>query len=417
MKKMTTQTRGLTKIVFAVLVTMLVLPSLSSAEEIAPGYDLSGQMRWRVEFDDRDFVSSTPLIETSFLRTRINLSITSIEKTTVFFQMQDSRNLGLNSAGLGNDTNLGVHQGYIKLDNPCGKGMTFQVGRFEAVYGRHRLMGNVGWSNVGRSFDGIRLGHAGKSYKADIFALKVVERGFANNHADRNLYGVYSTFMEDRLDVFVLYDLDWMKTGDDYNLARYTIGGYYKNKLESGLGYEFDAALQTGKRAATDLSAYMVAGDIYYDMDSKLSKVGFGFDVTSGDDTSTTDKYEAFDNLYYTGHRFRGYMDYFGGPNIDQGGRDDGLMDIILRGEVSPREKCTILIDLHFFRTMQDHADASDATSESKAVGQEIDITFKRKIADGIGCQSGLSVFLASDEFIFEADNAYWAYLMLTASF
>jgi len=90
---------------------------------------------------------------------------------------------------------------------------------------------------VGRSFDGVKLSHKGESYTGDIFCLKVVERGFRNppEHEDWKLYGIYGTFMRDRLDVFILYDLDLSKTGDNYDLARYTIGSYFKNNLESGL--------------------------------------------------------------------------------------------------------------------------------------------------------------------------------------
>jgi len=137
-----------------------------SATEIGNGLDLGGQMRWRVEFDGKDFDNGTAMNEMSLLRTRINLKVTAIENAVVYFQIQDSRNLGVNSAGLNNDTNLGVHQGYIKLKNLFSEEISLQLGRFESPYGRHRLMGNVGWHNVGRSFDGVKLSHKGESYTA-----------------------------------------------------------------------------------------------------------------------------------------------------------------------------------------------------------------------------------------------------------
>ena len=139
----------------AILVILLL--STSFAAEIGNGLDLGGQMRWRIEYDGKDFDYGTAMNEMSLLRTRVNLKVTAIEDAVVYFQMQDSRNLGVNSAELTNDTNLGVHQGYLKLKNLFAENLSLQLGRFEAPYGRHRLMGNVGWSNVGRSFDGIRL--------------------------------------------------------------------------------------------------------------------------------------------------------------------------------------------------------------------------------------------------------------------
>lgn len=405
----------------AILVILLL--STSFAAEIGNGLDLGGQMRWRIEYDGKDFDYGTAMNEMSLLRTRVNLKVTAIEDAVVYFQMQDSRNLGVNSAELTNDTNLGVHQGYLKLKNLFAENLSLQLGRFEAPYGRHRLMGNVGWSNVGRSFDGIRLKTEGDTFKADFFILKVIERSFDTppNHRDWKLYGIYGTFLQDRLDVFVLYDWDSRKIGNDYALARYTFGGLFKQKLKSGLGYVFDAALQVGNRAANDISAYMIAGDLYYSpkhkimfIYSQVSKIGIGFDITSGDDDLTDDKNKWFDNLYYTGHKFRGYMDYF------IANRTDGLMDIILRGTIEPDEKWSIDIDIHHFQTMEDHVDASDTSATpgmSKAIGQEIDITFKRPIQEGLGFQGGVSAFFASDEWIYEADPSFWIYLMLTAGF
>jgi len=69
---------------------------------------------------------------------------------------------------------------------------------------------------------------------------------------------------------------------------------------------------------------------------------------------------------------------------------------------------------------MEDHVDAADTSATpgmSKAIGQEIDITFKRKIQESLGFQGGVSVFLASDDWIDDADPALWIYLMLTAGF
>ncbi len=403
---------------FTAIIIALILPIPSQAIEIGDGLDLGGNVRWRAELDGKDFSDKTAMNEMSLLRSRVGLTITAIENTTLYLQMQDSRNLGVNSSGLTNDTNLGIHQAYIEMSNIVTRGLSLQLGRFEAVYGRHRLMGNVGWDNVGRSFDGGRLMRRGKTYSADIFVLKVIERSFnaPPNHKDRKLYGLHSTFLEDRLDLFVLYDWDQMKTGDDYNLARFTIGSYFKNKLASGIGYEFDAAIQTGNRGAQDISAYMVAGDLYYSpkhkmmfIYSEVSKVGIGFDITSGDDDTTDDEIKSFNNLYYTGHRFRGYMDFFLGTSTQ------GLMDLIFRAAVKPRPHCQISVDFHHFRTMEDHL-TPDGDS-SKAIGQEIDITFKRKLQKGLTFQGGMSMFIASDDWIADADQAYWLYAMISAGF
>jgi hypothetical protein len=68
---------------------------------------------------------------------------------------------------------------------------------------------------------------------------------------------------------------------------------------------------------------------------------------------------------------------------------------------------------------MEDHTDASDTSgaSMSKAIGQEVDITFKRAIQEGLEFQGGISTFFASDEWRYDTDPAFWFYFMLTAGF
>ncbi|MEE9554897.1 MAG: alginate export family protein [candidate division Zixibacteria bacterium] len=393
--------------ILAVMLLALILPSFAEANEIGEGINLGGNMRWRMEVDGRDFNNATNMDETSLLRSRVSLAITSIENTKVFFQIQDSRNLGSNSSGLTNDTNLGVHQAYVKLSDFIARGLSFQAGRFEAPYGRHRLIGNVGWSNVGRTFDGVRLSRSGRSYKADIFWLKVLERNF---NKDQRILGAYSMFMEDKLHLFVIYDWDQLKTTPpDFDLARYTFGSFFKHSLPNNIGMMFDAALQTGSQGANDISSWMFAGDFSYKIGTRINKIGFGFDVTSGDDDLGDDEIKSFNNLYYTGHKFRGFMDYFVGTS------QRGLMDIIFRGTFKPRKKCTMQIDIHHFQTIQDYVNADG--DDTKAIGQEIDITHKYKWEKGLGIQSGLSIFMASDDWFPDADNAYWIYTMITAGF
>ncbi|UCC79658.1 MAG: alginate export family protein, partial [Candidatus Zixiibacteriota bacterium] len=193
------------------------------------------------------------------------------------------------------------------------------------------------------------------------------------------------------------------------------------------LGYVFDVALQVGNQGASDISAYMMAGDFYYSpkdkimfVHSEVSKIGIGFDITSGDDDPGDDDIKWFDNLYYTGHKFRGYMDYFIGSDIPPGLGNLGLMDIFLRGSLVAGDMGTIDIDIHHFRTMEDHIDASDTTAtpgNSKALGQEIDVTYKSSIQEGLGFQGGISAFFASDEWRYNVDPSFWIYFMLTAGF
>lgn len=162
------------------LAVVLIVPAVLCGEGIVLNDDLTltGQVRIRSEFDGRDLNNESDIIERSYMRTRLGLLFTGMEKTEVFLQIQDSRNLGVNSASLTNDNNLGVHQAYIKFQCRLWDRLTWQIGRFEAKYGRERLIGSENWDNVGRSFDGLRLTFDFDLLNTDLFLLKINDRSF-----------------------------------------------------------------------------------------------------------------------------------------------------------------------------------------------------------------------------------------------
>ncbi|MBD3235053.1 MAG: hypothetical protein GF315_15125 [candidate division Zixibacteria bacterium] len=394
-----------------ILVILLNQPARSWDIFAGEGLKLDGSVRWRSELDGKDFDNSTAMPERTYLRTRLGLEFDKINDALVYIQVQDSRNIGSNSATLTNDTNLGLHQGYIKLIGFPFEQLSLQVGRFKATYGRQRLIGAVGWSNVGRSFDGARASFKSDDLKIDIFSLKVQERSFDEppNHKDQVFYGVYGNLWEEQLDLFFLLDWDMMESQGDYDLARWTAGTYLNYNFTPRVGLQLDAAYQGGYQGADDISAFMVASDLFYKLDSIVKSVGIGFDITSGDDDLSDDMIEYFDNLYYTGHKFRGFMDLF------VGSARSGLMDLIFRTQFSPLKQVEIAVDIHHFQTMQDYITLEG--DESKAIGQEIDLTAKHDWRNGLGLQAGASAFLPANDYMTDSDPAYWFYAMITADF
>lgn len=371
-----------------------------------------GNVRWRSEFDDKDFIDSTASYERSFLRVRFGAQLYIGENSRAYIQFQDSRNMGTNSAGLSNDSNLGVHQAYINVSDLFREGFTLQIGRFGAPYGRQRLLGTVGWHNVGRTFDGIRGSFVTQNSKIDVFTLKIDDRSFGlpPTQKDWALYGAYGFFMQNRFHLFALYDWDQEQVNGQDVLKRATIGTFYKHITKSGLKYEFDAALQRGKQDLRNLDGYMVAGDLSYGSKGQYKPVlGVGFDITSGDDGSDSTKIKSFNNLYYTGHKFRGFLDYFLAPT------QAGLSDIIVRGSIKPTPASFLKVDVHFFQAMEDLTNTLGKSY--RKLGQEIDITGKLTWEKGLTFQGGASAFFASENWRPDADPAVWVYVMITSAF
>ncbi|MBU1936182.1 alginate export family protein [bacterium] len=367
------------------------------------------QMRWRSEMDGKDFVNSTAMNERTFLRTMLGVEATMIENVTVYAQIQDAREMGTNSANTGGDDNLGFHQGYIKLHDFISSDFYLQVGRFEAPYGRWRIMGLGDWGNR-RSYDGGRFGYSGEKAKFDLLALKVIDRSFATpaDHRDWVLYGCYGSFWNQHLDLFALYDWDQYEVDGNQALARWTIGTYMNWKAPSGWRVDFDAAYQTGTQYDKDLAAYMVAGELSYQFrNPQRTKFGFGLDVTSGDDGSDATTVKSFNNMYYSGHGYRGYMDIFKSTTIL------GLMDGFARFAFNPVTDLTTALDFHHFQNLEEYTAADGGTST--ALGQEVDLTVKLNYRKGLGIRAGSSIFFASKDWKPDSDPAIWFYGMITA--
>jgi Alginate export len=403
-------------VLFTLIITMFIPVVTNAGIEIGNGVSIDVQVRERTEVDGKDFNSDTDMIEYSYLRTRLGLEFTKIENTTIYLQFQDSRDLGLNSSRTTPDNNLGVHQAFIKFKCRMNNKLWFQIGRFQVAYGRERVLGSVGWSNVGRTFDGLRAGLACDKATLDFLMLKIRDRAFETfvHPGDQILYGLYAQLLKKHLHLFILLDHDHLELlNGDASLNRWTLGGYYHRKMSRGLDIKMDFAYQMGSYHAVNydgIAAYMLAVEFGYQSDSKMKPgIAGGFDYTSGENVDDPDdKLNTYYNGYYTGHAYRGFMDEFviNPPS--------GLIDLFIRMSIAPNERMVIALDIHHFQSAQDYQFGSDDT---KSIGQELDFTGKCKIYDGLGCQMGVSLFFPSDDWRGdEADMATWFYGMLTAT-
>ncbi len=404
--------------------SLLILPSFVNGQgiEVTDGLIIDGTIRERTEVDGKDFNSNTDMVERSYLRTRLGLEFSRIENTIVYLQIQDSRNLGTNSAGLSNDNNLGVHQAFIKFMLPGMEGGWMQIGRFEAKYGRQRVIGAVGWSNVGRTFDGLRLGYDGGFMSLDVFLMKIVERGFNTppRAGDHHLYGLYTRWLNNHFHLFGILDYDHQESrpgSGKATIARYTVGTYYHRQTEYGLDFNLDFAYQGGEYDMINVEtvkAYMVAAELGYTFVDNNAKprIAVGVDITSGDDGTNPEELNTYNNLYATGHAFRGYMDYFVSNPFE------GLMDLFVRASAMLTDKWWFGFDFHYFRTMEDYHTFGYPTGDamSNAIGNEVDFTAKYNIYENLDAQGGLSLFFPSEDWQSPySDTGTWFYFMLTA--
>ncbi len=385
---------------------------LSSSFVIAQdNLKVNAQVRPRFQYDDKDFNSNTGANTFTELRSRLGTSYSPTSDLTGFIQIQDSRRFGAEASTLSDSKNLDLHQAYFNLKSIFNLPFNLKVGRMELSYGAQRLIGAVGWHNVGRSFDGSVLKLVTKSVDVDFIAARVNESGLVGDSLDQFLFSAYGNLkIVNHLNIqpFAIYE---NTTDTDFN--RVTLGLYVSCKdKKKAFQHELDAAYQLGSQDATkDISAFMVAYNAGYTFNSSIKPMlGAGVAYLSGDDGADADKYKVFNTLYATNHKFYGYMDYF--LNIPNHTYGLGLMDIHVKASIAPAKKLKVALAYHMFNANADYTLIDGSTSTN--FGSEMDLTLSYKYNSNVNFVGGLSFFSSGD--IFKEtkgeDSSMWSYVM-----
>lgn len=384
-----------------------------------------GQIRTRSEADGRDFDSDTDVNTYTVLRTRFGASIQPSSDVNVYVQIQDSRAYGTEPNTLSNTANLDIHQAFFQVNDLWGKDIGLKVGRQEMVYGGQRLIGSVGWSNVGRSFDGAKLTF-GKKSTFDLFSMIIDENNTpvggpatpattaGRDNTDFNFFGAYYKHRTNSnyiLDAYALFESDLSETVlNENDLNRLTVGSYNKGKFGGNFNFETEVALQLGKRMGQDVSAFMLTGAVGYTFQTaKKPRVSVGVDYLSGSETGDND-YKTFSTLFATNHKFYGYMDYFINVPLNAGGL--GLQDIMVKVYYPFSNNLKFNAHFHNFQT---------AKGDEKNLGNELDLVLNYKYNSVASFIFGISVFIPGDLFeqVFGGndDLGFWSHTTLLVNF
>lgn len=404
------------KLLFSTVLFSFLLTNLSFSGDIGDKIKFSAQIRPRLQLSNRDFNSATAMNTYSQLRTRVGVMFNTGDNLSAFVQIQDSRTFGSETSTLSNMSNIDLHQGYFVLDNFFKLPLSLKAGRFELLYGSQRLIGPVGWSNVGRSFDGGVLTVKTKPIDIDLVAARTNETMLPGDSSDvfvYNIYGKIKSFENYKLQPFLIIE---EKIADSF--SRYTLG-FFASNINKGQGFynELEGAYQFGSQnASQNISAYMITYNLKYTFAGKTKPaVGGGIDYLSGDDGKDADKYKVFNTLYATNHKFYGYMDYF--LNIPINTYSLGLTDIHIKGDILPVNKLKLALAFHIFNAGADYTLTDNSTS--KSFGNETDFTALYNYSDMVKLVGGFSFFTPGAIFKEKRgeNTSTWTYLMAIVNF
>jgi hypothetical protein len=388
-------------------------PRKASAEQKAPErFELGGQIRFRGEVrqnadlqgaqhDNRDFVLQ---------RLRFHVRAKLSNNVETFVQFQDSRTWGQEASTASNDNLVDLHQGYLHVNDFLGKGLYLKAGRQEFSYGSDRLVGAFGWDNVGRSFDAMKMGYSSKSWGSDWFAAKVVDRNTLVRGFERGqyLYGIYNQFFRQRprhLEVYGLLLRDGRRATGEIPAAGQkateimTVGLRSDGVIRPGINYDLEFANQFGHRGYDSHSARAFAGKIYKTLEEEHQfRLGFEYDVATGDRDPADGRSGEFFNLFPTNHLHYGYADLMGWRN---------MQDFRPMVTFKPAGPVKFDFDYHRFYLLEARGPWKNAGgvvlgfdpagASGTHVGDELDFTVAFPIQKHLKMLSGYSLFLPGE--------------------
>jgi hypothetical protein len=413
---------------------------------------IGGEARIRYEGRNNTSLNSNSTNESAGShRIRVNVGYDLTPDVSFFAQIQDARIYGgeggapATASGIGsvssaNNSGTGVdlHQGYILVKNLGLPGLSMKIGRQEIMFGDHRLFGNFGWSQIGNSFDAVRLTHSMPIADVDLFWARIADTEAASSASgvifpangtkgtqDQNIYGLYVTLkMVPGWTVepyyFLLQDTRAAVAGalsgavpatyapQAPGQTRSTVGGRINGKVR-GLDASGELAWQFGGGATgavgnvhdVHINAWAGALKAGYTFDAVPMKprVGIEFDYASGDNCKTTCGHaNTFDNLYPTNHFHYGYMDLMSWKNMV----NYQIMFDVKPDAVSKFQVNFIIHRLanrldHWYRAGQGIYGVTGAGNTSSSIGRELDIHYYRTIKEKFKFEIGVGHFWAGD--------------------
>lgn len=398
--------------VVAPLIALLVLatfPTGLAAQEVVVG----GQLRPRWEF--RDSLETGDDAFTS-MRARASVSALLEDGVRVFLQIQDVRIWGEETNTLGDfeADNFDLHQGYVEVRARASRAdstlLSARVGRQELIFAEQRLIGAVNWAQQGRSFDGVRLTAELPTVRVDVFANQIADATAGTQENDAIFVGGYGTLAglgPGSLDLYVLFNrIDAEQETNQTTIGARWFGAHGPYRFRGELNF------QTGERAATDVTAFMLGARLGRTFADGAGQVTLWYDYLSGDDDPTDGTLRVFDTLFATNHPLYGFADFFTNIPRDTGGR--GLQDFVVKAHYEPLESLRVALDAHSFYLAQ-----SDGLSTGH-LGEELDLTATYRLGPYLRLVGGFSYLIVGDAFAEIGrltEDATWVYTMLDVTF
>ena len=327
--------------------------------------------------------------------------------------------------GLWGDDDIRQSNGKATISEAWAK-MTFgkfffaQIGRQQLAYDDERILGASDWDMENLRHDALKLGYE----SCDL--LHSVHLIFAANQEKANRGDYYNGPMPYKNMEGLWYHYHSSMMPLDVSLLALNVGyergteGHgrtnYMQTFGTDISYSFGRSLpwnihgsfyyQMGKTSLRQVEAFMASGSIsYYLLPQRKLKFSAGYDYMSGNNADNQ-KWNAFNALYGSYHRFFGSMDYFGNT------LSCGLQDI--KGSISSQIFKNLHMDVNYHYLMT----ATQIPGFKKDLGHELDVELTAKIKKDVTLSIGYSTMLGTstmDHVVSGNHEAWqdWAWIQL----
>ena len=340
---------------------------------------LSAEILLGYEFSDLDQVPpDTKPANAVVSRIRLNYKTANFQGFDAFIQAQyvgplsdNYRPRNPNYDVVADPEAFRMHQAYLAY---TGYDTHARIGPQEIILDNSRFIGNVGWRFNAQSFNAGLVKNDSIDNLTLLYAYSDSINGIDGNIDHSRQYhllnGEYKLGDNNKASAFAY--LQRNDTSD--SVDTYGIRFWGKN---STLGYNAMGAIQR--------KAYY--GYLSGALDLEPANLEVGVEYLSGG----ADNRERFQTLNGTAHAFNGWADQFLGTG---GGLPSGLVDLWVKGTISPMEAMDLIGVYHYFNTAGDNA---AATSFSGTYGNEVDGMLKYKVCKNFDALTGVALYFKGD--------------------
>ncbi|GAA4821649.1 alginate export family protein [Algivirga pacifica] len=397
---------------------------------------VSGQLKHRFEHrhgfktlrpvDDHMDVAANFFVQ----RSRLNLFYgNQLKHISVGVSVQDVRTWGATKQlSVGDANNLGIHEAWTEIN--FNEHLFMKLGRQELVYDNSRILGNMDWTEQGRSHDlalfkyeNLFKLHAGLAYNVGEESLYKTPFEVSGNYKEMQFLWFNKQWEHLNWSILLLNNGIEYVEEEEEGLSHHTpseletiysqLLGTYIEYHKNHLSINTSAYYQGGTNCENqNLRAYNILCEVRYKIDNGLSLLA-GTELLSGTDMDATDNVcRAFNPLYGSNHHFNGYMDYFYVENHEN---SVGLADHYI-GISHHYHHWDTSVETHLFNAMGNIV--TEDGQYHPQLGTEIDISTAYHLSDEVAIKAGYSVMAATESMeVLKGGDAEkfnnWAWVMV----